>query len=266
MIFRVFFHSVSFSLMLLISSAASAFSGTDFPSPPSSGPDLPPFYRISCADNISLRLTGTHQAPSLYVSYKPYNQMLISEVIDGTLYLNVKKEEDNLPISNEAMVISLQTGALKEIAVDGNCRINASNIQTYGIALIGMGKGKICIKGNDVKVSKIIAQHQSFIKVLWAYSPELFLNAFDKSTVKIAGVANEILLRVYGKAKVDAQYLRTCRVNAFAKNKGLAEVLPLCELRAFAEGRGRIDYYTVPRDALLVTQASGNTLWMGYRN
>ncbi len=265
MILKTIFYSTILSL--LINSTAFSFSGTDFPPPPSPTPVLPPFHKISCTDNLSVRLTGTIQAPSLFIHHQPKGQTLVSQVVDGTLYLSVEKKQDNKPTPQEPMDISLQSGPLEEIAVNGNCKVDTFRLQTYGIVLIAMGSGKIYMDGyGDIKVSKIIAQNQGRVEVIWADSPQLFINAFDTSSVKIAGIANEILLRAYGQAEIDAQYLRTCRVNAFTKSQGFAEVLPLCELRAFSEGQGRIDYYTVPRNAMLVTQSSGNVLWMGYRN
>lgn len=255
-----------FASVFVFNTQSFAFGGNfDWDSPPSNATPLPPFYKISCTDKLDIRLAGTQRASSLFVTHQPENKMLISEVVDGTLYLSVQKQQEDKPAGPEAMIVSLKSGPLKEIAVRGNCHIDASKVQSYGIELIGQDNGQIYIDGN-VKVSKIIAQNHSFIEVIWANSKRLYLNAFDTSLVKIAGTADELLLKTYGESKVDAQYLRTCHVNVSAKQFGFAEVFPLYGMRAFSQDQARVDYYTVPNNAISITQSSGNVLWMGYRN
>lgn len=227
---------------------------------------LPPFYKINCSDNITVRLAGTQKAASLAITHRPENTLLVSEVSDDTLYLSVTKQEEKKPIGLEPMKISLKSGPLQQIVVSGNCKIDGSKIETYGLELIGQEGGQINLKGNNIKISKIIAEGQSCIKVLWANSRRLYINTFDESAVKIAGSANEILLKAFGSSEIDAQYLRTCYVNVATYEEGFAEVFPLYGMRAFAQDRGRVDYYTVPDNAISITQFSGNVLWMGYRN
>lgn len=264
-------HTILRFCLVLI--AASAFTSSTYASggsfnwdsTPSNATPLPPFYKIACTNNMALRVAGTDRAPSVFVTHQPENKMLVSEVVDGTLYLSVIKQQDDKPAGPEAMTVSLKTGPLKEIAASGNCEVDASKVKSYGMELTGQEEGQIYIDGN-VKVNKIIAQGHSYIEVIWADADRLYMNAFGTSKIKIAGVAKEILARSYGEAHIDAQYLRTNRVNVFAKHSGFAQVLPLCEMRAFAEDTGRIDYFTVPNNAVSITQSSGNILWMGYRN
>ena len=255
-------------LIFFVSTSAFSYSGNyDWDTVPIPAISVPPFFNIYCTDNMIINLSGTNNVPSITMEYLPPNEELVSEVIDGTLFLSVKKKKKNnsQPYPVEPMVINIKNGPIGAITASGNCQVNACRLQSYGMDIETEKNGQIKIEGN-IKVNKIIAGGNSEIELLWVNSRQLFVNSFGYANIKMAGTAKETFIKAYGASTIDAQYLRTQRVYVQAKDEGLISVLPLCELRAFAEGHGRIDYYTVPYTAMIITQSSGNVLWMGYRN
>lgn len=211
----------------------------------------------------------------------PFKSIVLSgdakvELVNGSYGIDVTGLQDGYNWQNSLMnqvlyvkgdasinVIKITAPELKNITVTDNARVSSKDFSTRNLTIIAKGNGEVNLEGR-LNVGRIFQFSNGRMNISWIDSDRLFLSGHGSGPIYLAGIADDVVVKLVKNSFLNARYLRTQKASVFTVNSARAEVLVIDDLDAFAIDKSSIYYYKRPEQLTVVTRASGNVLQPGW--
>lgn len=250
--------------------------------------------RLLIAATVLIFTIGCHKAPVLSMqqisfereiitqkySFQPFKSIVLNgnatvELVNGSYAASITDSRENLqkyqfnviskvlyvtaPISASDTAIKLFAPGLKSITVAGNSAVDAKDFKTSSLTVTAKDNGTINLDGQYI-IDKIFQCGNGRIDISWINSDSLFVDSLSSGPIYLAGVVNDMVVKLMHNAQFDARYLRAQKASVFTTDNARADILVLDTLGAFAIDDSNIFYHKRPQKLTVVTKGSGNVL------
>lgn len=160
-------------------------------------------------------------------------------------------------------VVIVQVPNLYSIQVKGSGRVFSDDFRSNKLTINASGRGEVVLKGQQC-VTKITQRDRSRIDLSWISSEHLMIDGSGKGLIYLAGVVNELLVKLTSNAHLEARYLRAKTANIFVTDHAQAHVIALDKLGVYAVDKAAVFYYKIPKQLTVISQNSGKVLRVGW--
>lgn len=213
---------------------------------------LDSFDSITISGNVDVVLaSGPYAIDITGARVDRYDQQI--SVVNKELYVTM--DSGDAP----RVVAKITAPEFRKIAVAGNATVSGNKFKTNKLVIIAKGQANINFTGK-YNIEKIFQFGHGRIDISWIDSDKFLFEGSGNGTIFLAGVVDEMVVKLAEEAKLDARYLRARKATIITTDTARSDILPLDALDAFAADKSNIYYYKKPKYLKIVTKDSGNVL------
>jgi len=211
--------------------------------------ELSPFSSLVLAGDAKVELVnGSYAIDVTGIGADRYNCQ--NSAVDKILHVN-----KNMP----GTLMRVSVPELRNITLNGNAIVSSRDFKTSKLTIIAKDYSTVNLEG-QFNIDKIFQLSRGRINVSWINSNKLLIGGYDSGPICLAGVADNMVVKLVKDASLNARYLRTQKTSVITADRARAEILALDTLSAFAVDTSSIFYYKKPKNLTVVTRDSGNAL------
>jgi hypothetical protein len=224
------------------------------------------FDAVNATGNVDLTIHGRVRSSSASVkthetlmpdATAPKNATPVFWVRHRTLYINN-------PNAATPLYVVLNMPRIRALMATGSVHVVSDHLKSRGFVLNDNSSRDVFLSG-IMDVDKVAVHGSGNVYVRWVQSQLLQVNSNGTGMIRMAGVARDLRVRLYGNARFEGQYLRANDVMVRTAEVASANVFPVKALQAFAYDYSNVFFYHSPISLNRMTMQSGNILQAGWR-
>lgn len=221
-------------------------------------PPLAYYDAVVIEPGLQVRIV-TNSEPDIMVHGQ--NDWAMMAIRNNTLFLSVNKKSKS---KRPAMIpVTVSVPSLNNLKVAGGSVVFGDHIHGNRLTIVATGNSTVSFRG-IINLFRLYQSGRSYVNIHWINSPDLGIEMVGESCAKLAGRVTDLHARLFGRASLDAKYLRTGNAFVQTQQDSVAALTVVQMLNSFARDTSNIYYYKRPRSADNDSREFGNVLELGH--